>query len=473
MDKAALLSTGENITSDNLSRGTTLDAPFPRKESEVIFPVLLNECVSYFKNNPGFKRAFEGMRKKYLSLGTVGGTLIIQKLNPQEKQALSGFLRRDFLHNAGTTLKFSDFQKALDSTKFKGVRMEDVLKEYFKEELISNSQAQTLYEENRSRFFKEFIEHFGSTPGGMWLQAALSQKEFAYKTLIQRYDSNRDSLLLEISVVCSALNCLPHLRNEKMRLPVFASSIASDPHALDDNTACGQLFIQALAFHTGCIRPGNAFERAELLYKAGILIDEVSNWVLCCGLISFNKDGEVHPGWKGFFDLGEPLQATLLNLSSLEKVTALSGRVYVVENPSVFSSVLDKARSMNKETNRNISLVCTYGQINLAALVLLDLLAASCSEIWYSGDFDPEGIVIADKLKLRYGNTLKLWRYSYDDYQSALSDRVLDQSRLKQLEGVISPQLRQLVQAVKTQGQCGYQEMILERLTQDVFSGCY
>ena len=36
-------STGENITSDNLFRGTTLGAPFPRKESEVIFSVLLSE----------------------------------------------------------------------------------------------------------------------------------------------------------------------------------------------------------------------------------------------------------------------------------------------------------------------------------------------------------------------------------------------------------------------------------------------
>lgn len=430
---------------------------------------VLNECVSYFKNNPGFKRVFEGMRKKYLSLGIVGGTLLLQRLNFQEKQALSGFLRKDYLHNTSAALKFSDFQKALDSTKFKGIRMEDVLKEYFKEELISNSQAQTLYEENRGRFFNTLAERFGSTPGGAWLQAALSQKEYAYKTLIQRYDSNRDSLLHEISVVCSALNRLPYLQNVKMCLPVFASSIAADPHALDDNTACGQLFLHALAYHMGCTKPKSASDRAELLYKAGILIDEVSNWVLCYGLTAYNRDGEIHPGWRGFFDLCEPLQATLLNLSSLLKVTAPSGRVYVVENPSVFSSILDKARGLNKQACQPISLVCTYGQVNLAGLVLLDLLAASCSEIWYSGDFDPEGIIIVDKLKSRYGNVLKLWRYSCDDYRSALSNRAANPSRLKQLEGVGSPQLVPLVQAIKSQGLCGYQEMILDRLMRDVF----
>jgi len=100
--------------------------------------------------------------------------------------------------------------------------------------------------------------------------------------------------------------------------------------------------------------------------------------------------------------------------------------------------------------------------------VLLDLLAVSCSEIRYSGDFDPEVILIADKLKSWYGDMLKLWRYSYEDYRSALSDRVANSSRLKQLESVESLQLLPLAQAVKEQKLCGYQEMILEKLIQDI-----
>lgn len=430
---------------------------------------MLKECVSYFKNNPGFRRALEGMRRKYLSLGNVGGTLLLQRLSHQEKQALSGFLRKDYLHKGSATLKFSDFQKALDSTKFKGIQMEDVLKEYFKEELIPNSQAQALYLDSRNRFFSNLVERFASTPGGLWLESALAQKEYAYKTLIQRYDSDRHSLQKEISIVCIALNRLPCLQNVKMRLPVFASLVAADPHGLDGNTACGQLFLHALAYHMEVVKPKNASERAELLYKAGILIDEVSNWILCSGLIAYTSDGEVHPGWKGFLERREPLQATLLNLSNLSKAAAPLGRVYVVENPSVFNSILDEENKVNAYASAPIAIVCTYGQVNLAGLVLLDLLAASPTEIWYSGDFDPEGIMIADKLKLRYGNALRLWRYSRDDYRAAISNREVNISRLKQLEGIASPELLPAAEAVKEQGICGYQEMILDRLLSDVF----
>jgi uncharacterized protein (TIGR02679 family) len=429
---------------------------------------LLNECVKYFKNNPGFKRVFEGMRKKYLSLGAVGGTFLLQRLSHEERQALSGFLRRDYMHNSSATLKFLEFQKALDSTKFNGILMEDVLKGYFKEELISNSQAQALYQHSRSKFFSALLERFDSTPGGLWLQNALSKKEYAYKTLIQRYDLNKQSLLNEISIVCSAINRLPYFQNKKIRLPLFASSIAQDPHALDYNTACGKLFMHALSYHMGTVKPKSASERAELLYKSGIIIDEVSNSVLCSGLMAYSGDGEIHPGWKGFFDRHEPLQATLLNISTILRVIAPSGRVYVVENPSVFSSILDEIHKSNRCACQTISAVCTYGQVNLAGLVLLDLLAASHSEIWYSGDFDPEGLMIANKLKLRYGKALKLWRYSKDDYKAALSNCEANAPRLKQLDSIATPEMLPVVQAVKSKRLCGYQEMILDRILSDI-----
>lgn len=36
----------------------------------------------------------------------------------------------------------------------------------------------------------------------------------------------------------------------------------------------------------------------------------------------------------------------------------------------------------------------------------------SCDTVfWYAGDFDPEGLLIAQKLKLRYGERLNLWMY--------------------------------------------------------------
>ena len=77
-------------------------------------------------------------------------------------------------------------------------------------------------------------------------------------------------------------------------------------------------------------------------------------------------------------------------------------QVYVVENPAVFSVLI------RKYPERTV--ICGNGQLRLAVLVLMDKF--SCDTVfWYAGDFDPEGLLIAQKLKLRYGERLNLWMY--------------------------------------------------------------
>ena len=50
---------------------------------------------------------------------------------------------------------------------------------------------------------------------------------------------------------------------------------------------------------------------------------------------------------------------------------------------------------------KDFPLVCTYGQVKLSGIILLNLLVDSGYKLYYTGDIDPEGIQIADKLKQR------------------------------------------------------------------------
>ena len=63
--------------------------------------------------------------------------------------------------------------------------------------------------------------------------------------------------------------------------------------------------------------------------------------------------------------------------------------VYVMENPAVFSAILDA-----NDNSRLPPLVCTSGPLSVAALLLLDELVAAGGILYYSGDFDPEGLQI-------------------------------------------------------------------------------
>ena len=112
---------------------------------------------------------------------------------------------------------------------------------------------------------------------------------------------------------------------------------------------------------------------------------------------------------------------TLYTLSRLKEVYG-EKEIYILENPSVFSWLCQQYPDK--------SFVCTNGQLRFSAFVLLDQLSRT-SDLFYSGDHDPEGLLIAQKLKLRYKEQLTLWNYSIDLYEQNLSDVTLNERRLK------------------------------------------
>jgi uncharacterized protein (TIGR02679 family) len=423
---------------------------------------LLRQCVLYFKNNRGFKRVFEKMKEKYKSLGAIGGIIVLTGLSVQEQEALTGFLKKDYTKQKSASIKVENFEKALDKTRFAGLNLEDILKEYFHEELVSNKEKANIYKQRREDFFKKIIDAFEGTLAGDWVRHVLQTRENAYITFIKRYDMDENRLKEDIHIVCIALNNLPCLTDQKKRLAMFASEISKNPHIFDEGTECGQLLQYAIMYRFNAVKPQNAEEKAELFYKAGILVDEISNYTVCCGLKGY-IGGQIHPGWEGYYTIGEPMQVSLANLSKLDAITSPIGKVFVFENPAVFSTVLDQLSCMYPP------LICTYGQVKLASLVLLDMLAKQGTTIYYSGDFDPEGLLIADKLKKRYGSQLILWRYHPKDYEAVRSNKKISVCSIKKLENIQDEQLRQLGQCLKEQGDAGYQEALIDVLIEDIY----
>ncbi len=247
------------------------------------------------------------------------------------------------------------------------------------------------------------------------------------------------------------------------RLPVLASYVARDPHVFDRGNPAGEMLIDALCIVHGFSPPSNQQETAELLYKSGILIDEISNYITLAGLFAY-KGGRVHPVWQAAVDEGEVLQIPLASLVKIDRITSPTGRVFVVENPAVFSSILDEF-----DGEAVPPLICSYGQIKLAGLLLLDRLAEEGTDIYYSGDFDPEGLLIADKLVQRYSNRLKLWHYGIKDYRKTLSEHTLSSKRLSMLRSVKTSALQDVAKEMLLLKKSGYQELLLDELVKDIY----
>ncbi|MBU4540774.1 MAG: DUF2399 domain-containing protein [Firmicutes bacterium] len=118
--------------------------------------------------------------------------------------------------------------------------------------------------------------------------------------------------------------------------------------------------------------------------------------------------------------------------------------------------------------NQPAALICSAGNVKVASLLLLDKIAQSGSDIYYSGDFDPEGLAIADKLKKRYGEKLILWHFTPEAYQKIQSKKMISAARLKKLDKIEALELIRLAQAIKKSGYSGYQEMMVAVYLKDI-----
>ena len=161
----------------------------------------------------------------------------------------------------------------------------------------------------------------------------------------------------------------------------------------------------------------------------------------------------------GFLERREPVLLTLMTLGKLKLVKPQIGKyVYIVENPAVFSKLII--------TCPQKSVLCGNGQIRLATLVLMDLFHEE-TQFYYAGDFDPEGLQIAQKLKERYGDRLKFWRYSGDLYERYQSNVEISDERLKKLEKIHVEELQDIKKAMLRQKKATYQEAMLKEYLRD------
>ncbi len=176
------------------------------------------------------------------------------------------------------------------------------------------------------------------------------------------------------------------------------------------------------------------------------------------------SDGQIHPGWAGFYHSWEALNVNMDNLLAIQGIVSQQ-KVYIVENPSIFQALLKRIKEKKIE---DFALICTNGQLNYSAYLLLDLIQKAHIPMYYCGDMDPEGLLIAQRLCNRYPS-LHLWHYEISDYKAALSNQKASEKRMAMTKQLKEKKLLQIAQEMqKNRNQIAYQENILDRYLDDL-----
>ncbi len=424
-------------------------------------------CAAYFKGNPAYRRCFLEFEKKWNSYGRAKGIITLKHTSEEERRAIGGILGKTFYEDA-IRFPFAEFEKGLQCTKFAPVNFEEVLEAYFARKMITTQKMRMEEESSRAELF-ETVEGClaeGAGPDSVvvsWLREMYSKKKYGYQTVIREYGRDRERTEKLLKTVGRALVLLEDIREtqEEYPLAVFSAEISGNPHYFDQGTTAGQLLVHGVCYAARTDYPENAHQWRELLLSNGIVPDNISSIVHIYGL-RLQIGGDWHPAYDAFCRRQEPCAVTMENLQELTAVQPTGDRVYIVENEMVFSYLLKHLEQ------KNVTLLCTSGQLRSAAVKLISFLLDSGAEIYYSGDIDPDGIRIADRLWRKYGDRIRVWRMSRRDYERSLSEEVIGNISMKKLETVENPILRETAGEVRKKKRAGYQENILKELLEDI-----
>lgn len=422
----------------------------------------LQQAIQFFKTERAYEKLFKLFKSKYESLGRIGGNVSIAKFTKEEVEVISRFfgIPAGEIRSKGT-VSLLLFEKQLANTRFHNLGLKQLLDAYFGKEIISNKEKRAKQEASlRSHLFK-LRSNYPSL--AFWIDFLLEHPREG-RWILRFAEEKQDQFNRFIHTLAKAIENLP---SKPERLPIFSQRITGNPHAFDLDTDVGKMFLHVLAVN--CLDRGASHDLAvptdteainELFMTYHLYRDDLLNFITCANLYAETNEG-LDKVWVAAAKQHSVQIVPLRELIRLVRAYPAKGRkVWIVENSGVCSALLDIVP--------NAPIICTNGQFTLAAYMLLDLLVKDDCLLYYAGDFDPEGLGMAQRLVKRYPANVQLWHMHNESYQKTNPVKKLTKERLEKLNGIVQEELLEVAEMMRKVGKAGYQEALVDEMARDI-----
>lgn len=415
---------------------------------------MVNEFVDYLKANQNFERFMQAWKEKYEIYGVLKGLIVIKHAMDMEKQAISLITGKDYYTVIDVKVSYSELMNSLSKTKFADIDFTKVLLEYYDNKLVTK---QSIKEQNISDFSKteqEIINKYKNTTAHFWLCNLQQYDKANYTKLINEYNNNPNNVIYLLDAIIQ----LPIIGDNGISLAEFSTLVTKDPHYFDKGFTF-EFFIKALAFFESSDKPLNLIEKNALLAKVGILKDPNNTYISFYNLQALDYYDQIATGINWFAQKNQAINLNVSNIGYLSNFINIK-HVIIIENISVFEAIKHYLIKMNIQ---DICLVCTGGQLNVAAYLFFDIFKDSSVCFYYCGDFDPEGLLIAQRVFEKLNNKVTFLAYDDIDYELANSNKNISEKRLKSLDTIYLQQLQSIKAKLIKYKKAGYQESIIQK----------
>lgn len=424
---------------------------------------LLKEFSDYLKYREEYSRIMECILKNYIKYGGPSGNVIIKDASDAECMAAAEIISPKRAYKPPVLkFKISDFETGIHKTKYSGISLRELLEEYFDTVIVSSREMKNTAEEEKSVFWKAVSEKCAGTVCSAWVKEMMEKQSSGYRTVMAEFKKSAENTENILESIFSAVRVCDN-NGTYIQLAVLSAEVTGNPHYFDKSETAGRLLLNCLSYLSGIELTGRAETEKEIYDCFGIEPDNISGATAALGLRLYMENGEEHPAYRYFADTGEMCLVSVAALNSVAGADCDKKRVFAVENPMVFSA-LSSIAADNGEC-----LICTFGQIKHSGLKIIDMLLQSGCRIYYSGDFDPEGLQIADKLISR-GSGILPWRMTADDYRVLNKSEDISEKRMKILESISDPVLAETADEIRKTGKSAYQELQIRTLENDILN---
>lgn len=431
------------------------------------------EAYEYFKSTK-LERLIEAIVAKYEVYGQWKGNVTLYNLSEEEIDDITGFFRMNFKCYSPLKISVKDFILAYSKTKFRDIPLLNLFELILNRHIKTNEQKAIDQKTNEEAFINTYLNTYSKSINCiLWLNSLLNSPS-SHRVVWSLFRSNPTYCNELVDANCRALSILDGNRRRE-HLSVFSNKITSNPHSFDlGKSVLGKIFFQSLqTLNKGRLTDSKQETNVEEIHgiylKYGLTKESYFNNVATCGIIAYDKLGKVLPMFEAACQNNLPYISSIREIEKIERAKPYNSSqvIYITENPSVFETIINY---WDKDIYP--PLICSAGNLNLATLKLIRSLQKNGFTLMYSGDFDPEGLLIADKLYELFPESMNLWRMTTRDYLNHCNSstvQITDKKRLSKLKGIKNKYLKEVKNVfIKKKCYAVFEEQLIDLLLKDL-----
>lgn len=423
----------------------------------------IEKCVNIFKKDKRYDIIFEKFKKKISNTDKIEGSILIKNPTQDVRRAIEGLLYFKNFKSQDLHINVDDFKRVLVELGYEDIDLKELTNRYFGKVILSNEEKKKRENIVIENFFSKLREKF---------ENSLLKEEFIkqYIELVRENYFDKGKLKeqeeeLQKLYYCGMAIYDRSIAEIPIKIAFLGEKITKDPHYFDKGIK-GNLLVKLLKIFNNIEVDENLSETEkaqEVFYQSKIEVNTISNYVTAFGIRLFTKAGEIK-AYSEFIKDKLLYNIPLEHLKNVVKVETQCSSVFIVENEMVFVRLYEHFRK-----RKDISLICTSGQLRLASLVLIDLLSKENCQIYYSGDIDPEGIGILNRVIEKSGNRVIPWRVNLETYSKyEKNENPISEISLKKLDSIKDTRFADLILAMKNIQRACYQESFIKELINDI-----